>query len=147
MFLFLFSYLMAMGHTRQSSSKAPLWNRTVYSLLTQVPSGNISKGQFFTLFTCWRIRLLTIKRSRDSLRSNRMESVNGLSWKLPQIIKNEPGVTNRNGLKLKISKMATLNWKCDILSLVGAGNTFRIHPNQICIKYKNLNIIQLYLYL
>ena len=72
------AYLIAMGHTRQSSSKAPLWKRTVYSLLTHVPSGNINNGQFIRLFTCCRSLLLTIARSRDSFRSKRSESVNGL---------------------------------------------------------------------
>ena len=37
-------YLMAMGHTVASRSKAPLLNMTQYSLLTQVPSGKMRRG-------------------------------------------------------------------------------------------------------
>lgn len=56
-------YLMATGHTVAPRSKAPRLNMTVYSLFTQVPSGNTSSGVAAGSRICSCIRFATICRS------------------------------------------------------------------------------------
>ena len=56
-------YLMALGQTVQSRSKAPRLNMTQYSLLTQVPSGKMSNGVVLGAATWAFILSPTILRS------------------------------------------------------------------------------------
>ncbi len=62
-------YLMAMGHTVASRSKAPLLNMTQYSLLTQVPSGKMRRGVVSCAATCAFILSPTTLRSFTCTRS------------------------------------------------------------------------------
>ena len=66
-------YLMAIGHTVAPRSKAPFLNITVYSLLTQVPSGKTSSGLLSLVLVTWDLmRSATSVRSFASDRLNQM---------------------------------------------------------------------------